>query len=305
MASKFHTVSDSLKLAYHLHQPSSEPSTPHPTIILINGLADAKESWQTQVTAFVAVGYTVLTYDNRGVGASSRPAAGEVYTISEMASDLASLIRGLGMKGQVHVLGISMGGMITQAFTIEQVLPGLLPDIDVLSVTLACTYAVPNQFCLRLFKFWGEVAQKIDLATVMQDLTLWCFSPGFFDDPSRKDELEAFDAELAKIDDVAQGGMGIDGYLAQLNAILEFDSRPQLGHLVQGIKGSGPEVVVLVGETDILIPVPLSRELYEAIPGATWRTTKGGHACNWEYVDEFNEGCLQAWKEIEQQKKHS
>ncbi|RVX68843.1 hypothetical protein B0A52_07498 [Exophiala mesophila] len=300
MTSSIHTVSSSVKIAYQLHHPATTSNPPRPTIILINGLTDPKESWLSQTPAFTAAGYTVLIYDNRGIGASSRPTeSGQVYTASDMANDLASLIRGVGIRGEVHILGISMGGMITQTFALEHVLPGTIPEINVLSVTLACTYAAPNTFCTRMFNYWSHVAQKLNLATVMQDLALWCFTPAFFDSASGKEVLAEYDAEVAKIDDVAQGGMGIPAYLAQMNVILKFDSRKQLKGLADRIGKGGPEVIVLVGENDILIPVPLSRELHELIPGSKWQTTKGGHACNWEEVDAFNQICLDTWKVVE------
>ena len=43
------------------------------TIVLVNGLADEKESWGYQTPDFVAAGHRVLTFDNRGVGNSSMP----------------------------------------------------------------------------------------------------------------------------------------------------------------------------------------------------------------------------------------
>jgi 3-oxoadipate enol-lactonase len=46
--------------------------------------------------------------------------------------------------------------------------------------------------------------------------------------------------------------------------------------------------LVLAGEEDILIPVSLSRELQQLVPGSTWATTPGGHACMWEHPQEFN-----------------
>ena len=36
------------------------------TIVMVNGLADEKESWGYQTPDFVAAGYQVLTFDNRG-----------------------------------------------------------------------------------------------------------------------------------------------------------------------------------------------------------------------------------------------
>ena len=43
------------------------------TIVMVNGLADEKESWGYQTPDFVAAGYRVLTFDNRGVGRPACP----------------------------------------------------------------------------------------------------------------------------------------------------------------------------------------------------------------------------------------
>lgn len=47
------------------------------TVVLVNGLADDLETWDSQVPALLEAGYKVLRYDNRGVGRTSvRPADG-------------------------------------------------------------------------------------------------------------------------------------------------------------------------------------------------------------------------------------
>ena len=38
------------------------------TIVMVNGLADEKETWGYQMPDLLAAGYRVLTFDNRGVG---------------------------------------------------------------------------------------------------------------------------------------------------------------------------------------------------------------------------------------------
>ena len=45
------------------------------TIVLVNGLADDHQTWVLQVDDFLAEGYRVLRFDNRGIGASSKPPA--------------------------------------------------------------------------------------------------------------------------------------------------------------------------------------------------------------------------------------
>ena len=75
------------------------------------------KTWQRQLKDFghtEADKYTSLTFDNRGMGESGKPLLR--YTTSEMAKDLVELLDHVGWteKRSVHVVGISMGGMIAQ-----------------------------------------------------------------------------------------------------------------------------------------------------------------------------------------------
>ena len=58
--------------------------------------------------------YTCLMFDNRGMGDSDKPLLR--YTTSEMAKDIVELLDHVGwtQSRSVHVVGISMGGMIAQ-----------------------------------------------------------------------------------------------------------------------------------------------------------------------------------------------
>lgn len=58
--------------------------------------------------------YTSLIVDNRGMGMSDKPLMR--YSTSDMAKDLLEVIDHVGWteKRQLHVIGISMGGMIAQ-----------------------------------------------------------------------------------------------------------------------------------------------------------------------------------------------
>ena len=96
------------------------------TIVLINGLADDLETWVLQMDDFLAAGYRVLRFDNRGIGASSKPAG--PYTSRMLADDAKALADSLGITG-FHLMGVSMGGMIAQEYALAY--PG-----DLRSVTL-------------------------------------------------------------------------------------------------------------------------------------------------------------------------
>lgn len=234
------------------------------TIVLINGLADDLESWGFQIPAFVDAGFKVLSFDNRGIGQSDRPAG--PYSSKMMADDAKALVDHLGITN-FHLMGVSMGGMISQEYALAY------PD-DLKSVTFACTYAKPDPFCLNMFAMWGDLAQKIDVPFVMRDVALWAFTGPFFED--RPDDAAEFADAMAQLD------MGVAPYLAQLAVIQNHDTMDRIGALKV-------PTMVLAGEEDILIPVRLSRRLHDAISGAEWATVPGGHACLWETPEPFNE----------------
>jgi pimeloyl-ACP methyl ester carboxylesterase len=81
------------------------------------GLGGLYKTWQRQTKDFghtQADRYTCLVLDNRGIGKSDKPLLR--YTTSEMARDVIELLDHVGWteKQSVHVVGISMGGMIAQ-----------------------------------------------------------------------------------------------------------------------------------------------------------------------------------------------
>jgi pimeloyl-ACP methyl ester carboxylesterase len=242
------------------------------TIVLINGLADDLETWAFQAGDFLAAGYRVLRFDNRGIGASSKPAG--PYSSRMLADDAKALVDSLGITG-FHLMGVSMGGMIAQEYALAY-------GTDLRSATFACTYAAPGPFCSRMFDMWAGMAAVLGIAYVMRDVTLWAFTLPFFE--QRGDELAEFETAMRFMD------QPVHAYLGQLAVIQQHDTTSRLGQLAV-------PTLVLAGEDDILIPVALSRRLHEQIPGGVWATTRGGHACLWEHPAEFNKTFLEFIKQ--------
>ena len=237
------------------------------TIVLINGLADDLETWALQIDDFLAAGYRVLRFDNRGIGQSGKPAG--PYSSKMLADDAKALVDALGIT-DFHLMGVSMGGMIAQEYALSY------PQ-DLRSVTFGCTYAAPGPFCSRMFAMWADLAPVLGVPFVMRDVTLWAFTLPFFEE--RGDDLAEFETAMRYMD------QPVHAYLAQLAVIQQHDTTSRLGEIAV-------PSLVLAGEEDILIPVSLSRRIHEAIPGSEWATTKGGHACVWEHPDEFNQTFL-------------
>ena len=248
-----------ITLNYQIDGPDSAAET----IVLINGLADDLESWGFQIPALVDAGFRVLRFDNRGIGKSDAPAG--AYSSRMLANDAKALVDLLGIKG-FHLMGVSMGGMISEEYAIAY--PG-----DLKSLTLACTYGKADAFCQTMFAMWADLARATSVPFVMRDVALWAFTGPFFEE--RPDEAAAFAEAMAALP------MSLEAYISQLAVIQAHDATDRLGQIEV-------PTLVLAGEEDILIPVRLSKKLKEAIPGAAWATVPGGHACLWESPEPFN-----------------
>jgi pimeloyl-ACP methyl ester carboxylesterase len=85
-------------------------------VIFLTHLAANLDNWDPRVVDGIAATHHVVTFDNRGVGASS----GKVPdTIEAMANDAVTFIRALGFD-QVDIFGFSMGGMIAQVIALQE-----------------------------------------------------------------------------------------------------------------------------------------------------------------------------------------
>src|SRR5213082_712330 len=85
-------------------------------VIFLTHLAAVLDNWDPRVVDGIAARHRVITFDNRGVGASS---GSTPNTIEAMAKDAITFIRALGFD-QVDLFGFSMGGMIAQVIAQEE-----------------------------------------------------------------------------------------------------------------------------------------------------------------------------------------
>ena len=92
--------SDDVELYYEDHG-AGKP------VVLIHGYPLSGSSWEKQLPALLSAGHRVITYDRRGFGKSSRPAAG--YNYDTFATDLRKLIEHLLLR-EFALVGFSMGG---------------------------------------------------------------------------------------------------------------------------------------------------------------------------------------------------
>ncbi len=246
-------------IAYDLLGPEDAP-----TVCITHSLASDGGSWAEQVPALLEGGFRVLRLDMRGHGGSD-PVAGD-YTMIALADDVEAALAALAIP-RVHYIGLSIGGMIGQAFALahgERLISALW--CDTLPASPQGADAIWAQR-ISTVRGAGSLSPLAD-ATVERWLTA-----GFkARHPGRWQQIR---------DTVV--GTTAAGYLGCCAAILDFDFAPRL-----------PEVrlplLVLCGADDPGTPAAENRRLASLVPGARYEEMPGClHFPNVEQPDRFNQ----------------
>jgi pimeloyl-ACP methyl ester carboxylesterase len=90
-------------------------------VLLFMGISNDALGWpQGFIESLVDSGYQVIRFDYRGTGMSDwiEDWRENPYSLSDLASDAVAILDTLGIK-RVHLIGISLGGMVAQEFAIN------------------------------------------------------------------------------------------------------------------------------------------------------------------------------------------
>jgi 3-oxoadipate enol-lactonase len=233
-----------------------------PVLVLNNGiLMTAAASWLPQISAFAA-SYRVLQYDCRGQGSSDHPDGS--YSMAQHADDLAALLDALEIR-RAHILGISYGGEVAQAFALQK-------RECVASLILADTVSEVGPELRLTVEGWKAAALSGDPDLFYLVTAPWNFSPAFM--ASHAALLDAARQRYRTLDLPA---------IARLcDAFLGVDFTSQLHTL-------DVPTCILVGQCDLLKGPRYANILHQAIRGSQLHMLAGtGHAATWEAPAEFN-----------------
>lgn len=235
-------------------------------LVLVMGLGASSLKWKPHIACYEQH-FRVLAIDNRGAGLSSKPVC-EAYSIADMAADVIALLDALDIQS-AHVNGISMGGAVAQYLAIHY------PD-RVRSVILTNTFPRCNVSFRRSIEFLRDSIEQLDGKTFGRIVQWIIYSSAF------QDRNEAFMLDAEANDADAANPMPAYAYKAQCNAILAFDEMNSLGSI------KAP-VLVVAGDSDLFVPVPLTMQMVNAIPGCQLHMVKGGgHVQHWEELENYN-----------------
>jgi pimeloyl-ACP methyl ester carboxylesterase len=276
--------SNGIRMAYQAFGDADAP-----TILLVAGLYNQLIRWPLEFCELlVARGFRVIRFDNRDIGLSDKM-EGEVapsflrlalhswfglpvkvpYSLDDMAADTVGLLDALDIKA-VHIVGMSMGGMISQ------LVAGLYPT-RVLSLTSIMSKTGAFGKGAASLSVARQMVKPIPKGTSALDnsvMTRQMFgSPAY---PESDEEIAiAVKSEFKRSNNPA-------GYLRQMAAIR---SAPSRNKLLNGLK---IPVLIIHGNQDTLVDVSGGIETKKQIPHAKLVRFEGmGHTLPQPLLAEF------------------
>ena len=246
------------RLYYDLAGPENGP-----VVCITHSLASDGGSWAEQVPPLLQTGFRVLRLDMRGHGGSD-PVAGD-YTMKALAGDVAAVLEALAIP-RVHYIGLSIGGMIGQAFAIEH-------GAKLISAMWCDTLPASPKGAQAA---WDERVNTVRRANSLAPLADATVERWLNDSFKAKNP-----ARWTQIRDTVIGTTPA-GYLGCCAAILDFDFVPQLPSV-------RVPLLVVCGSDDPGTPASENRRLAGLVPGARYEEIAGmKHFPNVEAPDAFN-----------------
>jgi aspartate dehydrogenase len=226
-----------------------------PSVLLLHGIGSSATSWQRQADR-LASDYRLIAPDLRGYGDSPDPSGPP--SLDAVADDLAALL-----DGPAHVVGVSFGALAALALARRH--PALVRSLVLADATLGRA-ALPPGECER----WraGRYAFAAGLPNGAGERAREIAAPGAPDDVL---------AEIAR----NMRRVRPAGYRYVAGIIAATDARPWLAEVAV-------PALVVCGEHDAVVGLPLSQTIAETLPDARLATIPGaGHAPNVERPDDF------------------
>ena len=218
-----------------------------PWVTMSHSLACNLSMWDEQAE-LLSRKFKVLRYDTRGHGGSSAPPG--PYTLEQLADDTQALFDALGIQ-RTHWVGLSMGGMVGQAFALEHA--GRLGRLVLANTT--SSYGPEGR------RMWEARAKAVEAGGVaaIKDMVM----SRYFSEEFRERHPEVVTQVAGRFLETP-----VEGYLGCCDAIRELDYTADLARI-------HARTLVIAGEHDAGTPPAMSEEIARRIPGARMAVIPG------------------------------
>jgi pimeloyl-ACP methyl ester carboxylesterase len=248
------------------------PGTGVPVVFLTH-LAAVLDNWDPRVVDGIAAKRRVITFDNRGVGAST---GSTPTTIEDMARDAICFIRALGLD-QVDLFGFSMGGMIAQVIAQQE------PQL-VRKMIIAGTGPAGGEGIERVTRIsYVDIARGL---LTRQDPKQFLF---FTRTQNGRRAGKEFLARLEERTNDRDKAISVRSFRAQLKAIHRW-GRQQPADLA----GIHQPTLVMNGESDRMVPTKNTFDLDRRLPNSELVVyPDAGHGGVFQFHEDFVERTLE------------
>ena len=251
------TVRDGVRLAVRDHGPIDAEAT----VVFLHGLCLEQGSWAGQIrdlTRQWGDRIRIIGYDHRGHGMSdSAPTSS--YVIEQLAADLADVLAALDVTGRLTLVGHSMGGMVALAYLGR---PQADRPVEPHGVVLVATAAgrLAEHGVARLLaspatdvlcKFATRAPHRAVRLLTKPARAALAFPVG---DQAR--------AVLATLFDTVMTAASLTTAVGFLPSLRSYDQFSTLASI-------RARTTIISGGLDVLTPPSHSRDMADAIPGAT------------------------------------
>ena len=254
-----------------IHFESEGTGTP---LVLISGTGHDLNFWSAQLPYF-SPEFQTITFDNRGVGKSSRPEIG--YSLADMAKDTIHLLDELKIE-KAHIMGFSMGGHIAQELAINY------PD-RIISLGIHHSWARSGAR-LRSFQETRLYLAKNNQRVALPELSMLALhSSAYYDDhPIEMKNHREFLLNNSPLN---------DGWVGQLSACIKGDTFDRIDQIKT-------PTLITCSELDVIAPPHLSLMIHNLIHGSELNVMKNtGHVALMEAPEEFSTICLNFLKKLD------
>lgn len=281
-----------ISIAYEDH---GEPSAP--PVLMIMGLGGQLAMWPDElINGLVDGGYRVITFDNRDIGLSHQHGAEKPpkivpqiilrrfgiklktpYTVRDMADDTIGLIDALKLES-VHIVGISMGGMIGQHVA------ALVPEKVASFTALMTTTGNPKlpRPASNVMKAMIRRGPPPQTREAIIDASVGVFS--VIGTPGEDHNTNGMRERIARSYDRNHNPMGVVRQMAAIAAAGDFRRYTR--------RVTAP-TLVLHGSADPLVPIEGGEDIANIIPGAQMKVIQDmGHDVPRRFLPEITSHML-------------
>jgi len=218
--------------------------------------------WALQFEALQSIGLRPLAPDIPGFGESKYDGHG--WTFRRVAAALAGLVSDLQV-GPVHLIGLSMGGVIAQQFALDY--PALVRKL-----VLVSTFAVLQPASLSQWFYFAQRAVVVHAMGLSAQSKI--VARRVFPEPGQDELREMAEKQIASAD--------VRAYRAAMRSLAFFNSRDRL----REIKAS---TLVISGANDSTVAPVYQKVLADEIPDARQIIIPdAGHAVAIDQYEKFN-----------------